>query len=187
MQILFKLINKKSLDRGFTTLEVLISIIIALAFVSVTMQSFVLALGMKIQAQEKQRANQLIQEDLERLSDLASLIRADHANKCNPLPTTTAPTKTAYENGYAQALWDEIVKDKEPKTQLNNFKTSKTLKLKRTHVYDDKVPSPTSDAPYQTLQIKYRVHDSDDSTITDDEVIAERYVEVIPDVALQCP
>ena len=189
MQILFKLINKKSLDKGFTTLEVLISIIIALAFVSVTMQSFVLALGMKIQAQEKQRANQLIQEDLERLSDLASLIRADHANKCNPLATTGTGAKTAYENSYAQALWVEIdkVKESDLDTKLNGFKSSKTLKIERTHVYDDSDPSPASDAPYRTLKIRYRVHDSDDTTITDDEVIAQRYVEVIPDVALQCP
>ena len=186
MQILFKLVSKKSLNKGFTTLEILISIIIALAFVSVTMQSFVLALGMKVQAQEKQRANQMIQEDLERLSDLGSLIRADHANKCNPLKTAS---KTAYENGYAWALWDEIkeIKEEDLNTQLNNFKSSKTLKLKRNHIYDNSDPSKAKYAPYRTLKIRYRVHDSDDTTITDDEVVAERYVEVIPDVALQCP
>ena len=39
-------------------------------------------MGMKVVAQEKQRANQLIQEDLERLSDLASIIAEDHSNKC---------------------------------------------------------------------------------------------------------
>ena len=84
MQKLLIFKHRKSLDRGFTTFEILISIIIALAFVSVAMQSFVYAMAMKVQAQEKQRANQLIQEDLERTNTLASNIAVDHDNKCSP-------------------------------------------------------------------------------------------------------
>ena len=178
---LFKFKQRKSLDRGFTTLEILISIIIALAFVSVAMQSFVYAMAMKVQAQEKQRANQLIQEDLERTNVLASNIAPDHDNKCNPVATTTPPI-TAYQNGYAQELWDDVqpVGFTAPTVQLlktaDGATAGKTLTLTRTHVSE-----ASSTSPHRTLKINYQVKDSDNN------VIAERYVEVIPDVALQCP
>ena len=171
MRRLFNLKYKKALDRGFTTLEILISIIIALAFVSVAMQSFVLATAMRVQAQEKQRANQLIQEDLETLNNLASNIAEDHNNKCSP---------AAYANGYAQDLWDDINAVAVPTTQLliaaDGTQTGKTLTLSRRHISDG-----SSNDPHRTLKIFYQVTDPDTN------VIAERYVEVIPDVALQCP
>lgn len=173
---------KKSLNKGFTTLEVLVSIIIALAFVSVAMQSFVFAIAIKVQAQEKQRANQLIQEDLEELSNLATLISEDHNNKCDPV---AASGNTAYENGYAYELWEDIDAITEPTVNLlvdaNGNGTGETLTLDRSQINDTSDPSPADDAPYRTLKINYEVKDSDDN------VIAQRYVEVIPDVALQCP
>ena len=171
MNKLFQLKHKKSLSQGFTTLEVLISIIIALAFVSVAMQSFVLAMGMKVIAQEKQRANQLIQEDLERIAVLGSNIAEDHDNKCSP---------AAYANGYAKELWDDVASGGDLTVQLlrkaDGTESGNTLTLSRTHVSDT-----TSNPPHRTLKINYKVTDSD----SDD--IAERYVEVIPDVALLCP
>lgn len=168
---LFKFQRQKSLNQGFTTLEILVSIIIALAFVSVAMQSFVLAMGMKVQAQEKQRANQLIQEDLERTNILASNIVADHDLKCSP---------TAYADGYAKVLRDDLDAEPEPTVKLlkmaDGTAAGKTLTLNREFVSD-----ASSTAPHRTLKIDYRVTDPDSN------VIAERYVEVIPDVALQCP
>ena len=190
---LLELNHKKVLDRGFTTFEILISIIIALAFVSVAMQSFVLSMAMKVQAQEKQRANQLIQEDLERIGELATLIRADHANKCNPVATAADATatppvsaRTAYQNGYAYELWEDLIAVTAPTVNrlvaADGTGTGKTLTLVRNQINDLTDPSPTSDAPYRTLKINYQV-----TVSPDDDVVAERYVEVIPDVALLCP
>lgn len=174
---LFKLKHRKSLNQGFTTLEILISIIIALAFVSVAMQSFVLAMGMKVQAQEKQRANQLIQEDLEQVSTLASNIAEDHDNMCNP---------AAYANGYAKDLWDDLNALALPTAQLiqkaDGTNVGKTLRLARNHISNG-----SNTAPYRTLKINYQVQELDSSDNPTGDVIAERYVEVIPDVALQCP
>ena len=115
MQKLLKFNYRKALDQGFSTLEVLISIIIALAFVSVAMQSFVLAMAIKVQAQEKQRANQLIQEDLELLSELASNIPARTAPQtvnetCNSIPAGGGAV--AYAEGYAQDLWAALQNEK---------------------------------------------------------------------------
>ena len=179
---------KKALNQGFTTLEVLVSIIIALAFVSVAMQSFVLAMAMKVQAQEKQRANQLIQEDLERISELASNLPSNTAPQtvretCNAF--ASGGNVSAYANGYAQDLWNlvEPAGSTNPTATLlvaaNGKGSGKTLMLNRTHV------SNTSSAePHRTLKINYRVTPTPNPN---NEVIAERYVEVIPDVALRCP
>lgn len=189
MKKIFKLKSRKSLDRGFTTLEILVSIIIALAFVSVAMQSFVLSMGMKVQAQERQRANQLIQEDLERLNNLASNIPAEVAGvalnpdhtfiqRCNAEPPGGGAV--GYVNGFADDLWDNINAVTAPTARLlksaDGTVAGITLSLSRTHVSDS-----SSTAPHRVLKINYRVTDPDD------DVIAERYVEVMPDVALQCP
>lgn len=172
MNILFKFKHNKPLDQGFTTLEILISIIIALAFISVAMQSFVLAMGMKVQAQEKQRANQLIQEDLERNNVLASNIALNN-NRCNPVD---------YDSGYAKQLRDVVQPTGSTNRTVKLLKTAngseagETLTLYRTFF-----GAARSTTPHQILKINYQVKDSDNN------VIAQRYVEVIPDVALRCP
>lgn len=190
--LIFK--HKKSLNQGFTTLEILISIIIALAFVSVAMQSFVYAMAMKVQAQEKQRANQLIQEDLERVTTLGSNIAQDHDDKCNPIATAATggtPAKTAFQNGYADALWQDFKVEPQPTAHLlkttDGTESGKKIGSVRTRINDLTDPSPPEDAPYRTLKIRFRVRELDSDDEPTGDVIAERYVEVIPDVALQCP
>ena len=201
MQKLLRLNHRKK-DQGFTTLEILISIIIALAFVSVTMQSFVLAMAMKVQAQEKQRANQLIQEDLELISELSTIIPAEElsltpphtfAQKCNAIPAGGGAVD--YDEGFAQDLWNELQNEKPDGDASLSVKLLKkadgtevgnSLTLTRTNVSaGDPTATPaiavSSVAPHRTLKINYQVADNDNN------VIAERYVEVIPDVALRCP
>ncbi len=206
MQKLLRFNYRKACDRGFTTLEILISIIIALAFVSVTMQSFVLGVAMKVQAQEKQRANQLIQEDLEILNNLASNIPAEVAGvapnpdhtfiqRCNAEPPGGGAV--GYANGFAKELVDLVETDRPNgdsslSVQLlqdkNGNGSGKTLTLTRTDVSaGDPTATPpvpiSSVSPHRTLKINYRVTDVDNNN----NVVAERYVEVIPDVALRCP
>lgn len=184
--LIFK--HKKPLNQGFTTLEILISIIIALAFVSVAMQSFVYAMAMKVQAQEKQRANQLIQENLERVTTLGSNIAQDHDDKCNPIATpTSVPPKTAYQNGYAYELWEDFKDEPKPTAHLLKTESGKKIRSTPTPINDSTDPSPPEDAPYRTLKIRFQVRELDSDDEPTGDVIAERYVEVIPDVALQCP
>jgi type II secretory pathway pseudopilin PulG len=177
MNKLLKFKLRKSLNQGFTTLEILISIIIALAFISVAMQSFVLAMGMKVQAQEKQRANQLIQEDLERTNILASNIAEDHDDKCNP---------ATYADGYAKELQDDLEAVDAPTVKLIK-KADGTTVGKTFGLIRNPVSETNSTFPHRTLKINYQVQELDDSGDPIGDVIAERYVEVIPDVALQCP
>jgi Tfp pilus assembly protein PilV len=153
-------------DTGFTTLEILISLVIALLFVAVSMQSLVYAMAMKVQAQEKQRANELIQEDT-----------------CNP---------TNYAGGYAKALWTaSIPANTQTKTIIKTG--GRQLALRR---FEMSSTANNSTAPHRTLKVGYQIWNWDGTNFLDknggtlgagDEPIAETYVEVIPDVALECP
>ena len=190
------ILNKKnsSKDAGFTTLEILVSLIIALSFVAVSMQSLVYAMAMKVQAQEKQRANELIQEDIERINRLGS--NTALAGTCNA---------TTYTGSYAEALWTSLQATASATTTTTSLTkgvnssgsttsgVGKILGLRRFHISST---AGNSIAPHRTLKVGYQVWNWDGTTFKDknngtigagDEPIAETYVEIIPDVALQCP
>lgn len=200
--LLFKLSQRTSQkEAGFSTFEILISLIIALLFVALTMQSLVYAMAMKVQAQEKQRANELIQEDVERVNQLGSTL---------PTPPVAATcNSTNYVGGYAQLLWNELqtaapstaTTTSQTKTIIKKVKSDgvygvvensgKQIALKRFHV-----SSTVNSNPYRTLKVGYQVWYWNGTTFTNktggtpaagNEPIAETYVEIIPDVALQCP
>ena len=176
-------------EAGFTTFEVLISLLIALGFVAVSMQSLVYSMAMKVQAQEKQRANELIQEDIERINRLGS--NAALAGTCNA---------TTYAGSYAEELWNAIPAGTQTKTIIKKINSGgsvetggKQIALRRFEVSST---ANNSTAPHRTLKVGYQVWEwdgtnylaSDGTTLsTGDEPIAETYVEIIPDVALQCP
>ncbi|MDJ0533854.1 MAG: hypothetical protein QNJ70_15415 [Xenococcaceae cyanobacterium MO_207.B15] len=169
--------KKNSSNQGFITLEILVSIIIALAFVAFSLQALVLGMMLKVQAQEDQRADELIQEDIERLNDLGSTL----------LTGTGTCNANAYGAGYASGLWTALTTEAPTVTTqlLRTVNTDgsitsegTTLSLNRTHISNN---GAYSDAPHRTLKIHYQV------TNSDGDIIANRYVEVIPDVALECP
>lgn len=193
---LYKTPNK-SQEEGFITLEVIVSIAVALAFLMLSFQSIVYAMAIKVQAQEKQKANELIAEDIERMSQLGS--NNNLGGICNP---------AIYNDGYAQALWDVL--EPNPPSAVNppprktlirtvnsdgsNDDVGKTLALQR-FLFND---TTTNTPPYRTLKVGYQVWgwdtanseftDKDGGTIdANDNPIAETFVEVIPDDALSCP
>jgi len=172
--------KKKSADQGFLTIEVIAATLIAFGFLMFSLQALAAAMFMKIQAQQDQRADQLIQEDIEVFSSLGSTL--GNTINCNA---------TNYANGYAQALWDAF---DEPSTPLiheseqpitvslltNATSGTASLTLSRTHLIAE---------PNRTLKIFYQVTSSDDATVgnADDVPVTTRYVEIIPDEALRCP
>ena len=175
-----------SKEKGFITLEILVAILIASGFLAVAMQSLVYAMAIKVQAQEKQRASQLITEDLEIANNLAN--SSGLGGDCNA---------ANYNDGYAKKLWEKLVDENGaiPRLSLLADGGGKRLALERTEVSDD--PSNT-DTPHRTLKIKYQVWwgldengkflDIDNTERTNtDEPITETYVEIIPDAALSCP
>jgi len=183
MKKLFKLKSTFfSKDRGFITLEILVSILIASGFLAVAMQSLVYAMAVKVQAQEKQRANQLITEDLETANELAN--RNGLSGSCSP---------ANYDSGYGKGLWDVLDAGGTPSLSLLSDGGGKQLALERTPVSTN---AANSAPPHRTVKIRYQVWDWDGTNFLDragnikdasDKPIAETYVEIIPDVALACP
>ena len=186
---LYQLYKKQTKqETGFFTLEILVSLLIAMTFVLVALQSMVYATMLKVQAQERQRANQLIKEEIERVNILASNIAEDHDAKCEP---------ANYADGYARELWDDVQTYTNPptaadpppveyliqKTQADGTVVSsgRQFGLNRTHV-----SVTNSTAPHRTLRIRYSVREWDGTQFVGDS-ITETYIEVIPDVALSCP
>ena len=161
--------KKKSSDQGFLTIEVILATVVSFFFLMFSLQAFATAMFMKVQAQQDQRADQLIQGDVEEFSSLGST-----------LPNTIDCDASTYANGYAQALWDAFDdpgtvehEGEEPvTTSLLSDGTGVTLSLSRTHLNNN---------PNRTLKIFYQV------TNADDDIVATRYVEIIPDEALRCP
>lgn len=181
-------------EAGFTTLEILISLIIALLFVAVSMQSLVYAMAMKVQAQEKQRANELIQEDIERINRLGSTITPGATAStttiasrpyCNPVDTaaiaaapsatppipTAIPAYTAYQNSYANALWRAIPAGSQTKTIIKKIKSDgssetggKQLALRR---FEISSTANNSSAPHRTLKVGYQVWNWDGTNFLD--------------------
>ena len=189
-------------ETGFFTIEILVSLLIAMTFVLVSLQSMVYATMLKVQAQERQRANQLIKEEIERVNVLASNIAEDHANKCDPVddPDLSVPgARTAYQKGYAQELWDDVQTYTNPPTSTNPppiefliqetqadgtiTESGRRFGLNRIHVSNT---TNGSTAPHRTLRVGYEVREWDGTQFIDD-AIADTYIEVIPDVALSCP
>ncbi|MEO0687037.1 MAG: hypothetical protein AAFY76_18820 [Cyanobacteria bacterium J06649_11] len=134
----WKLKTPKS-ERGFVTLEVIVALIVGLAFFAIGLQTFGSAVAMKALSVERRRANEIIQEDIERIGQLGNTslnpinIPApagsppDPIPACNPVATaldnTTAPTtpaRTAYENSYAAALWTALDRNAPENTLQRN-------------------------------------------------------------------
>ena len=243
--------TKKLSNQGFITIEIIIALLIAFGFLMVSLQTLVLGMVFKVQAQEEQKADKLIQEDIEAIQDRASgntltprlaAILTDNddpntgLNSATNEPIDDVCNASTYAEGYAQALWfaytnqdyngdniyssniiddtdvdnaanpniDDIPPDPmdlndtiltnpdyedNPTMSLLSIVSStgtqqlgKTLTLNRTHV-----TANTGVAPFRTLGIYYQVTKPDEDGDGNPDVIANRYVEVTPDAALECP
>ena len=166
-----KLVTKPTKpDAGFTLLELLVATLVAFFFVVGSMQALVLATMLRVKAQSQQRANQLIQEDIEEVQSIAQLTSlGENHEKC---------FANSYSNGYAQLLWDEAQNGYTTKTiKLTDNNNSQEYQLIRTKV------TTGSESPHRVLKIKYEVKE----TGSNGKTIATDYIEVIPDAALRCP
>jgi type II secretory pathway pseudopilin PulG len=188
---LIKLTTKKTKpDQGFSMLEVLVASLIAFGFLIGSLQAMVLAVALRVQAQEKQVANQLIQKEIEDINRIAITL---NQNGTSYDVQTSRCSASNYDNGYAKALWDAYVADPAyeatPKQKLSIGTGSsgedegKEIGLDRTFLTTN---SSGSNAPHKTLKIRYEVKEWDGTNFIGN-AIAEDYLEIIPSAALQCP
>lgn len=167
--------KKAQSNQGFTLLEVLVAMLIATFFVIGSMQALVLATALRVKAQESQRANQLIQEDIEVIR-----FQAEEFAQNNSLCSATT-----YTGGYAESLWTTVSGNATPTKRLLGD-NGKNYGLSRT--------PDTANSTAKVLKINFSVSpldslgDPETDSSGNDIVIATDYIEVIPDAAIEeCP
>lgn len=160
-------------ESGFTLLEVLVAVLIGFFFVIGSMQALVLATAIRVEAQERQRADQLIQEDIEQVKSTASTLAVDH-KLCSATafdPSNNDGTGGVYDS-YAEKLFWTLPGVPSPKYLIEGVTTSKQYSLNRTR--------DETNSTAKVLKINYTVVESGSTVATD-------YLEVIPNAAIQCP
>lgn len=160
--------KKSQADTGFTLIEVVIAMLVAFFFVIGSMQALVLATAIRVKAQEKQRANQLIQEDIEQIRFEAENLPQNHS-LCSA---------TGYTNSYAASLATRLSNVSVPADKQLLDGKGKTYRLIRTY--------ETDESTAKNLTIKLEVEDLD-AIREEDKIIEINYIEVIPNAAVECP
>ena len=166
-KILTKLLFKQPKSQsGFTLMEVIVASLMVFFFVVGSMQALALSVAIRIKAQERQRADQLIQEDIE-----AVRLAAENFDRNDRLCRITS-----YTGSYAEALSNDAAFPANTSTKrlLKDNNNSKQYQLTRT--------IDTANSTNTVLKLSYSVVDVDST-----KEIATDYIEVIPNAATQCP
>jgi hypothetical protein len=190
--------KKNRQDQGFAMLEVIVAGLIAFLFIYGSLQAMVLATVMRVQALEKERANELIQEDKEAIQALASSFTVPATANISGLcyPQSGAANTTGYAEQFRIAA---NISYPDPDPSLNLVQTKKvlnstadttqgrTIGLFRTGV-------TIGAYPYKALTVNYQVQrlDASNNPVIDPNtnqpvIIATDTLEVVPNAALQCP
>ncbi len=153
-------------ESGFTLMEVIVAALMVFFFVIGSMQALALSVAIRVKAQERQRGDQLIQEDIEQIR-LAAENMPVNQSLCSA---------TGYSGSYAEALTSAtgFPASGATKRLIEDNANSKQYQLNRT--------TDTANSTSTVLKLKYEVKEVGQS-----KVIAEDYIEVIPDAAIQCP
>jgi Tfp pilus assembly protein PilV len=170
--------KQQSSHLGFSTIEVLVGILLTLTFLGVALQAMVMATSVKIRAHEDNDAASWIQEDIEFVRQEANevlkkpsvpgkdVIYDVTVNKCS---ATTAA------DGYAVDLQTSLNTKRSSPLSRNSSIGGRPYRLTRTTAIQDASP--------HVLRITYRVYRGTETTTTP---IATFYTESIPGVAFSC-
>ncbi|MGB5768265.1 MAG: hypothetical protein WBM32_00090 [Crocosphaera sp.] len=154
----------KKTNQGFTTIDILAGTLMISLFFSVSMQVLAIGTVYRIQGQKIQKANLLIQEDIERVRLIASQQITQNNLKCNAL---------TYDEGYAKALADSLP------VPSPHILFNKNYKIDR--IYDP----ARSVVPHKLLKITYEFKEWNGTQFIGIPVTTYS-VEVTPDVASFC-
>lgn len=157
--------NQHKSEAGFTLIEVIVAALMVFFFVAGAMQALALSVAIRVQAQERQRADQLIQEDVEQIRLVAENMSKNHS-LC---------TANGYSGGYAEALTSEA---DFPANGATKYLIEGNTKSRQYQL--DRTVNPAS--TNTVLKLNYEVKE-----VGETRVIATDYIEVIPNEAIQCP
>ena len=154
-------------QQGFTMIEVLVSAFILTTLAMMSIQLVALSTYSRVKAQIKTQTDTWISEDIANSKYEASNIARDDS-KC---------LASAYDDGYAKQLQDSIDSNY-PVSPREIFGVD--YNLQRTY------ETANSTAPHKVLIITNRIRKWEGGNYTGNPV-AEARIEIIPDVALECP
>lgn len=161
-------LKKSKADKGFTLLEVVVAMLVAFFFVIGSMQALVLATAIRVKAQEKQRANQLIQEDIEQIRFEAETLD-ENVSLCSA---------TGYTNSYASSLANRLSNVAVPADKQLLDDKGDTYRLTRT--------INTNESTSKILKIDFSVQKLKGEKLVGEPIDTDS-IEVIPNEAVNCP
>jgi len=164
--------SQPSKNAGFTLIEVLVAMIVAAAFVSMTMQAIMTSAAFRVVATQYDEAMSWIQEDLETVVNRAAQY------EITAQPYSSGCLATLSSNGIAASFLNDSV------TGLGGASTTigpralggKYYTLTRTADFE------SSSDPYRLLSVTYQVIEQGDN-----KPIATVNTEVIPHAVFKCP
>jgi hypothetical protein len=166
--------------KGFSTVEVLVGILLTLIFLGVAMQAMVMATAIKIKAQQDSEATNWIQKDVEYIRGVSDDL---HKSSGTDAETGAARYETEVEKceastaeaGYARDLETTITTEKPGPIAYTSSIGSRPYRLARS-------TSISNSAPH-VLKITYKVYAGTETTGTP---VATFYTESIPSAAFSC-
>ena len=168
--------------------------LMATLFLLGTLQMVVVGLAISVGATKEQRADKIIQQEVENLNDLGSnLTLANMDAACSGTLNIDGNGATA-DDGFGQALWN-LRQQGDPLNDMtvNPFTFNDTTiggRILEVRLTRNNVAGEATLSPHRVLGLTFRVAEdlnSDGDTDDVNEVITNRYVEMIPDAALECP
>ena len=163
---------RRSFQKGFTLVEVLVTLIVAMIFVSVTLQMFVSAAFFRAKGEQYDQAYNWIQEDYEMVFTEATQYQA------NVLPASSMCAATTPNNGLAAGFVNDPTVGLGGTTITLGPRTfgGQSFMLTRTANY------ATSDDPYKLVALTYTVTPTNGGV-----AIANSDSEVMIYAGLKCP
>jgi Tfp pilus assembly protein PilV len=196
LKLIFLKTKKNQQDQGFAMLEVIVAGLIAFLFIYGSLQAMVMATVMRVQALEKERANELIQEDKEAIQALASSFTVPAAANISSLcyPQSGDPATNGYAEQFRIAANIPYPVTNQPPVQTKQVLNSTTDTTKGRTIGLFRTGVTIGAYPYKALTINYQVQrvDASNNPVIDPNtnqpvIIATDTLEVVPNVALQCP
>lgn len=172
--------KKIGISKGFSTVEVLVGILLTLIFLGVSMQAMVMATAIKIKAQQDSEATNWIQKDVEYIrgeaNDLHKSTDIDEETGAVKYTTETAKcSASTAATGYAKDLEDTITNDNPSPLSYTSSIGKRSYRLTRSTSIEDSAP--------HVLKITYKVFQGNETTGTS---VATFYTESTPSVAFSC-
>jgi Tfp pilus assembly protein PilV len=167
---------RQATSQGFSMVEVLVGMLLALTFTVIAMQAIVMATSIKVHGQELSESTNWIQTDVESIKTLANQL--DYSTTTSKYTLTSSRClATTSSAGYAKNLQDQTLVGASTTILKTSVLGSRPYNMRR-------VTTVTDVAPYSVLKIEYGVYRSSDTTFT--SPITKFYTEIIPGAAFSC-